>query len=111
MSAATSRKGRELSFGKLEFMRASTLWQRNFAGISLSVQAHISRQFSPISRAQISARQHPRYLHVDSKAETELKELFKRVPWPTTRREELALVQSVRTVIWEGPNGGMLYGV
>jgi hypothetical protein len=96
---------------KLEFMRASTLLQRNFAGLFSPVQAPISRQSCLISRAQSFASQSARFLHIDSKAEAELKELFKRAPWPTTPQEERALVESVRTVIWEGPNGGMLIGV
>jgi hypothetical protein len=111
MSAASSCAGRELSSMKLEFMRASTLLQRNFAGLLSSVQAPVSRQFTVIPRTQASARQYARSLHIESKAETELQDFFKRVQWPTTLREERALVESVRTVIWEGPNGGMLYGV
>jgi hypothetical protein len=96
---------------KLEFMRASTLLQRNLAGLFSSVQAPVSRQFSPTSRVHSFARQYARSLHIESKAETELTELFKRVQWPTTLQEERALVESVRTVIWEGQNGGMLHGV
>lgn len=96
---------------KLEFMRASTLLQRNFAGLLSFVQAPVSRQFSPIFPAENYARQYARSLHIESKAETELTELFKQVQWPTTPREERALVESVRTVIWEGQNGGMLHGV
>ena len=92
-------------------MRASTIWQRNFAGLFSSVQALSFRQSYLIPQAIASARQHARSLHIESKAEAELTELFRRVPWPTTRREERALVESVRTVIWEGQNGGMLYGV
>lgn len=104
------RKSRTSSM-KLEFMRASTVLQRNFAGLFSSVQAPVSRQSSPISRVQSFARQHTRSLHIESKAETELTELFKRVQWPTTSQEERVLVESVRTVIWEGQNGGMLHGV
>lgn len=114
-SAVENVRGRQLrgsrtSSMKLEFMRASTFLQRNFAGLLSSVQAPVSRQFSPVYLAHNSARQYARSLHIESKAETELTELFKRVQWPTTPREERALVESVRTVIWEGQNGGMLYG-
>ncbi|KAF3392469.1 tRNA pseudouridine synthase 1 [Penicillium rolfsii] len=87
-------------------MRASTLLQRNFAGLFSSVQASVSRQFSPIIPSRSVSTQHVQFLHIESKAETELTELFKRVQWPTTLREERALVESVRTVIWEGQNGG-----
>ena len=111
MSAAISFAGRERPTAKVEFMRASTLWQRNLAGLLSSVKVPISHKFPLIIRSQTSASNYARSIHIESKAEAELTELFKRVPWPTTLREERALVESVRTVIWEGQNGGMLNGV
>ncbi len=102
---------RERPCEKVEFMRASTLWQRNLAGRFSLGKVPISHRFPLIIRSQTSASNYARSIHIESKAEAELTELFKRVPWPTTPREERALVESVRAVIWEGQNGGMLNGV
>lgn len=90
-------------------MRVYNFWQRNIAGLTSLVQAN--RHCDIHSRISSQLRRYSQSYPIETRAEAELKEFFKRVPWPTTPQEERMLVASVGTVIWEGQNGGMLLGV
>ncbi|KAJ5485463.1 tRNA pseudouridine synthase 1 [Penicillium diatomitis] len=103
MSAAATCAVHRAYCVKIGFMRVNSLWQRNIAGRLAFTPAF--RLYSVQSQFPSPTRTHSQPQHIESRAETELKEFFKRVPWPTTRQEERTLVASVGTVIWEGQNG------
>ncbi|KAJ5473557.1 hypothetical protein N7475_003123 [Penicillium sp. IBT 31633x] len=88
-------------------MRASIICQRNLSGI-LNPPKSLTSTRSLLQNTQSPAisRQFYRSFWRDPSApRAELSEIFQRIKWPTTKKQEAEVVEGVRTAIWGERNG------
>jgi hypothetical protein len=89
-------------------MRTSIVCQRNLSGIFTAPRSSNLIRSLPQNRVlanRIFARS---FWRDPSIRRTDLSEIFERIQWPTTKKEEAEVVEGVRTAIWDEQNGGML---